>query len=136
MEDFFQILWPPQNIRTLTGSSVEWNSKKAFIPIHILRKHLYSTKLNLTSYFFKVWTFWEEHKIWKNLPLKIWHYWVTSNLKWKIFSNFVSFSECPNFTYKFSRSVLFQINTLSFQSFTDWILQNCLVKLQITRLFK
>ena len=45
----------------------------------------------------KVWTFWEEHKIWKNLPLKIWHYWVTSNFKWKIFSNFVSFSECPNF---------------------------------------
>ena len=34
----------------------------------------------------------------KNLPLKIWHYWVKSNFKWKIFSDFVSFSECPNFT--------------------------------------
>ena len=28
---------------------------------------------------FKVWTFWKRHKIWKNLPLKIWCYWVTSN---------------------------------------------------------
>ena len=26
------------------------------------------------------------------------HYWVTSNFKWKIFWNFVPFSECPNFT--------------------------------------
>ena len=34
----------------------------------------------------------------KNLPLKIWHYSVTSNFKWKIFSNFVAFSEYPNFT--------------------------------------
>ena len=53
----------------------------------------------------KVWTFWEEHKIWKNLPLKIWHYWVTSNFKWKIFSNFVSFSECPNFTLESERII-------------------------------
>jgi hypothetical protein len=49
----------------------------------------------------KVWTFWEEHKIWKNLPPKIWHYWVMSNFKWKIFSDFVSFSECPNFNSAF-----------------------------------
>ena len=34
----------------------------------------------------------------KNLPQKIWHYWVASNFKWKIFSNFVAFSEYPNFT--------------------------------------
>ena len=34
----------------------------------------------------------------KNLPLKIWPYSVVSNFKWKIFSNFVFFSECPNFT--------------------------------------
>ena len=26
--------------------------------------------------FFKVWTFWERHKIWKHLPLKIWRHWV------------------------------------------------------------
>ena len=38
---------------------------------------------------------WEGHKIWKNLPLK-WHYSCT----WKIFSNFVAFSEYPNFSYK------------------------------------
>ena len=33
----------------------------------------------------------------KNLPLKIWGYSVTSNFKWNIFSNFVAFSEYPNF---------------------------------------
>ena len=48
----------------------------------------------------KVWTFWEGHKIWKNLPLKIRHYSVVSNSKWKIFSNFVFFSECPNILCK------------------------------------
>ena len=36
----------------------------------------------------------------KNLPLKIWRYWVVSNFKWKIFSNFVAFSEYPNFIKK------------------------------------
>ena len=46
---------------------------------------------------FKVRIFWEGHKIWKNLSLKIWHYSLTSNFKWKIFSNFVVFSEYPNF---------------------------------------
>ena len=45
----------------------------------------------------KVRIFWEGHKIWKNLPLKIWRYWLASNFKWKIFSNFVAFSEYPNF---------------------------------------
>ena len=33
----------------------------------------------------------------KNLPLKIWCYSVTSNFKRKIFSNFVAFSNYPNF---------------------------------------
>ena len=33
----------------------------------------------------KVWIFWERYKIWENLPLKIWHYSVMSNFKWKIF---------------------------------------------------
>ena len=33
----------------------------------------------------KVRMFWEGHKIWKNLPLKIWRYSITSNFKWKIF---------------------------------------------------
>jgi hypothetical protein len=48
----------------------------------------------------KVRIFWEGHKVWKNLPLKIWRYWVTSNFKWKIFSNFVAFSEYPNFKFQ------------------------------------
>ena len=55
--------------------------------------------INHWTWVYKVWTFWKEHKIWKNLPLKIWHHWVTSNFKWKIFSNFVSLSECLNFNY-------------------------------------
>ena len=46
----------------------------------------------------KVRIFWEGHEIWKNLPLKIWGYSVTSNFKWKIFKNFVAFSEYPKFT--------------------------------------
>ena len=45
--------------------------------------------------FIKVWIFWEGHKIWKNLPLKIWRYSLTSNFKC---SNFVAFSEYPNIT--------------------------------------
>ena len=36
-------------------------------------------------YISKVQKFWEGHKIWKNLPLKIWCYWVASNFKRKIF---------------------------------------------------
>ena len=48
----------------------------------------------------KVRIFWEGHKIRKKLPLKIWRYWVTSNFKWKIFSNFVAFSEYPNFNMR------------------------------------
>ena len=35
----------------------------------------------------------KDTKFEKNLPL----YTVVSNFKWKIFSNFVFFSECPNF---------------------------------------
>ena len=39
----------------------------------------------------------KERKFEKNLPLKIWHYWVSSNFRWNIFSNFLSFSESLNF---------------------------------------
>jgi hypothetical protein len=38
----------------------------------------------------KVLIFWVGHKIWKNLPLKIWRHWV---------ANFVAFSEYPNFRH-------------------------------------
>ena len=48
----------------------------------------------------KVRSFWEGHKIWKNISLKIWRYWVTSNIRWKIFSNFVPFSKSPNFIFE------------------------------------
>ena len=52
----------------------------------------------------KVRIFWEGHKIWKNLPLKIWPYSVTSNFKWKIFSNFVAISEYPDVTKTWTSS--------------------------------
>ena len=52
---------------------------------------------NYSPHHGKVRIFWEGHNIWKNLPRKIWRYWVVSNFKWKIFSNFVAFSEYPNF---------------------------------------
>ena len=60
-----------------------------------------------TSRYFKVRIFWEGHKIWKNLPLKIWRYWVKSNYKWKIFFKFVTFSENLNFTKKSHNIVSF-----------------------------
>ena len=46
------------------------------------------SKQTSSKYFVNVWIFWEGHKIWKNLQCKIWRYWVVSNFKWKIFSNF------------------------------------------------
>ena len=45
----------------------------------------------------KVQVFWEGHKFEKNIPLIIWRYSVSSNVKRKIFSNFVAFSEYLNF---------------------------------------
>ena len=47
--------------------------------------------IGMVNSYGKVLIFWEGQKIWKNLPLKIWHYWVASNLKWMISSNFVAF---------------------------------------------
>ena len=65
----------------------------------------------------KVWICWEGHKIWKNLPHKIWHYSVTSNFKWEIFSNIVAFSEYLNFlkTYLFLSDYLLTLNGLWIQ---------------------
>ena len=65
---------------------------------------------------YKIWIFREGQKICKNLPLKIWRYSVSSNYKWKIFSNFVAFSEYPNFTaglfwpfnWRWDRRIFFQ----------------------------
>ena len=62
----------------------------------------------------------------KNLPLSIWRYSVASNFKWKIFSNFVPFSECPNFfkLYFFwiNQKFFFQVVKLpAGEDFNDWI---------------
>ena len=49
----------------------------------------------------------------KNLPLKIWRYSVVSNFKWKIFSNFVAFSEDPNFKLTSLKKKIQKKNPLS-----------------------
>ena len=76
----------------------------------------------------KVWTFWEGYKIWKNLPLKIWHYSVVSNFRWKIFSNFVFFSECPNFIStsgkKLNPKLIYKDIKLFFSYYSYWYLPN------------
>ena len=67
-----------------------------------------SVQIYPVSLISKVWIFWEGHKIWKNLPLKIWRHSVMSNFKWKIFSKFVAFSEYPTFiTRKTNHNYLF-----------------------------
>ena len=50
----------------------------------------------------KVWTFWEAHKIWKNLPRGLYIYLVNIQSMRKIFSSFVCFSESPNFNWQHS----------------------------------
>ena len=52
---------------------------------------------------FKVWTFWEAHKKLRNLPHALYIYLVNVQTMRKIFSNFVCFSESPNFTGKCSK---------------------------------
>ena len=47
--------------------------------------------------FIKVWTFWEAHKIWKNLHRDLYIYLINIQTRRKIFSNFVCFSESLNF---------------------------------------
>ena len=51
-------------------------------------------------------------EIWKSLPLEIWRYWVESNFKWKIFSNFIVFSEYPNFNQSQHSYTLFDQSSL------------------------
>ena len=77
-------------MQTSLESSKKWQKKSQEIG---LRNRERLKVLNI-----KVWIFWEGHKIWKTLPLKIWRYSVASNFKWKSFSNSVAFSEYPNFT--------------------------------------
>ena len=72
----------------------------------------------------KVRIFWEGHKIWKNLPFRIWRYSVKSNFMWKIFSNFVVFSEYPNFNIKRKNFKKYKIVTSkkSENTFTRWFM--------------
>ena len=68
----------------------------------------------------KVRTFWEAHIIWKNLP----HGFVKTMRK--IFSNFVCFSESPNFNYlsKIRRYIIAYPKIWSGKTFNhDWNIQ-------------
>ena len=58
----------------------------------------------------------------KNLPLKIWRYSVTSNFKWRNFSNFVAFSEYPNFIRNDRTTTKRSMATAFYQSHLPWIL--------------
>ena len=60
----------------------------------------------------KVRTFWEGHKISKNLPLKIWRFWVTSNIRWKIFFKFCALLK---------KSELYSGHTMKHASKDPWI---------------
>ena len=56
----------------------------------------------------KVQTFWETHKIWKNLPIILTNlliYLVYVKTMWKIFSNYVCFSKSPNFNTRYNFSL-------------------------------
>ena len=70
-----------------------WGTLLSYILIH---SYVDGTKLEITLNV-KVRIFWEGHKIWKNLPLKIWRCSATLDFKWKISSNFVAFSEYLTF---------------------------------------
>ena len=86
------IIW---NLQVQDLSSISFN-------LAILWTDLHMEEWTSDHKLFKVRIFWEGHKIWKNLPLKIWHYWVAFDFMWKIFSNFVAFSEYLKFNKKYS----------------------------------
>ena len=58
-------------IHITMGSKLTWNR---------INTQWYYSLMNMRQIhiFFKVRIFWKGHKIWKNLPLKIWRYWVAS----------------------------------------------------------
>ena len=80
-ENDFEIVWESACFYELIKLSI--NIIADFDQIQVLLKFEYSEKAT---------------KLKKNLPHKIWRSWVASNFKWTIFSNFVAFSEYPNFT--------------------------------------
>ena len=116
----FSILWALSAFAIYVSNSEDgkfyWGYNRKWCKHHykVLKIHkganiLMESKSNWNFYIYwiltrpfnnvKVRIFWEGHRIWKNLPLKIWCDSVTSNFKLKIFSNFVAFSEYPNFKF-------------------------------------
>ena len=91
------------NYGCLCKRLVKWNSTIEYMLLSwaILSNVFFMWDFLLTSDVLK------SHKIRKNHPLKLWRYWVTSNFMWKIFSNFVAFSEYSN-----CNSSLFMISGL------------------------
>ena len=74
------------------------NGSKKFMNsfLQFASKHRSKNSTILVAY--KVKTFWEAHKNLHNLPHALDIYFVNVQTKRKIFSNFVCFSESPNFT--------------------------------------
>ena len=72
----------------------------------------------------------------------MWRYWVALNFKWKIFSNFVAFSEYPNFVECLFISIisldfLFQLNyRFSLFLSQDETKNNCCSKLSKLVMFE
>ena len=96
---FSDLMW----YRLWRQKTVSNNKKLTLQPVYLNTGFNQSMKeatlLRLKKrYYYKVRIFWEGHKIWKNLPLKIWCYSVMSNFCGRFFSNFLAFSEYPNFT--------------------------------------
>ena len=62
-----------------------------------LVKIIFLDSMKLEMFFIKVRTFWEAHKNLSNLPHALYIYLVNVKTMRKIFSNFVCFSDSPNF---------------------------------------
>ena len=97
---FWQIMGQHNRIRLQNSNwvfMIFYFASFVYLRFHVINLSFCSSmkKYSIT----KVRIVWEGHKVWKNLPLKIWRCWVASNFNWKIFSNFVAFSEYANSTY-------------------------------------
>ena len=88
-----EILNFPLNYFTLNISLCMW-PLNSFMSVYLIL---------FQALIIKVRTFWEAHKNLRNLPHALYIYLVNVQTMRKIFSNFVCFSESPNFTGKCSK---------------------------------
>ena len=107
---FWTRLWSPISISWPLGQEIEK------LEIGLVQKIFgYTDPLPLRStiHIGKVRTFWEAHKIWKNLPYGFDVYYIDEQ---RCFSNFVCFSESLNIRNKQSVTFTTQIGTLQLVS--------------------